>query len=100
MGAFFIRLFAPWRAGRFFEREEDFQQFLVQRNRFLNAVRVILFAVAAVGLILSYASDRKLYNYIAAGVPVHYMAEAAPCLLLTVNDSQYEAAMRTAYRAR
>ena len=62
MGAFFIRLFAPWRAGRFFEREEDFQQFLVRRNRFLNAVRVILFAVAAVGLILSYASDRKLYN--------------------------------------
>ena len=36
----------------------------------------------------------------AAGVPVHYMAEAAPCLLLTVNDSQYEAALRTAYRAR
>ena len=68
MGAFFIRLFAPWRAGGFFEREEDFRQFLVRRNRFLNAVRVILFAVAAVGLILSYASDRKLYNYIAAGV--------------------------------
>lgn len=36
----------------------------------------------------------------AAGVPVHHMAEAAPCLLLTVNDSQYEAALCAAYRAR
>lgn len=35
-----------------------------------------------------------------AGVPVHYLAEAKPCLLLIVNDSQYEAALKAAYAAR
>ena len=34
-----------------------------------------------------------------AGVPVHQMSGTAPCLLLTVNDSQYETALRAAYRA-
>ena len=32
-----------------------------------------------------------------AGVPVHHLAQAASCLLMTVNDSQYEAALRAAY---
>ena len=35
-----------------------------------------------------------------AGVPIHHMAEAAPCLLMVVNDSQYETALRAAYQAR
>ena len=35
-----------------------------------------------------------------AGVPVHQMSGTAPCLLLTVNDSQYETALRAAYQAR
>lgn len=91
MEAFFVRLFAPWRAGRFFEREEDFQQFLVRRNRFLNAVRVLLFVVAAVGLILSYASDRKLYNYIAAGVLVVALGIT---LVISENEKQLPEELR------
>lgn len=35
-----------------------------------------------------------------AGVPVHYLAEAKPCLLMIVNDSQYETALKAAYAAR
>ena len=35
-----------------------------------------------------------------AGVPIHHIAERAPCLLMAVNDSQYETALRAAYRAR
>ena len=33
----------------------------------------------------------------ANGVPVHYLADTRPCLLMIVNDSQYEAALRAAY---
>ena len=35
-----------------------------------------------------------------AGVPIHHMAERAPCLLMAVNDSQYETALQAAYQAR
>ena len=35
-----------------------------------------------------------------AGVPVHHLAESGPCLLLTVNDSQYRAALFAAYNAQ
>lgn len=34
-----------------------------------------------------------------AGVPVHYLADERPCVMLLVNDSQYEQALRAAYRA-
>ena len=64
---------------------------LVRRNRFLNAVRVILFAVAAVGLILSYASDRKLYNYIAAGVLVVALGIT---LVISENEKQLPEELR------
>lgn len=33
----------------------------------------------------------------ANGVPVHYLADTRPCLLMIVNDSQYDAALRAAY---
>ncbi len=33
----------------------------------------------------------------ASGAPVHYLAEARPCALMIVNDSQYETALRAAY---
>ena len=36
----------------------------------------------------------------AAGVPVHHMFTAGSCAVLTVNDSQYETALRAAYDAR
>lgn len=32
-----------------------------------------------------------------SGAPVHYLAEAWPCVLMAVNDSQYEAALAAAY---
>lgn len=35
-----------------------------------------------------------------AGVPIHHMIEAAQCLMMVVNDSQYEAALRAAYAER
>ena len=34
-----------------------------------------------------------------AGIPVHYLAQSGSCLLLTVNDAQYEDAVRAAYAA-
>ncbi len=36
----------------------------------------------------------------AAGVPVHYLAQTRPCVLMIVNDSQYETALRAAYSVR
>lgn len=33
-----------------------------------------------------------------AGVPVHHLAEIAPCLLMLVNDSQFETALKAACR--
>ncbi|MBQ1264797.1 MAG: aspartate kinase [Oscillospiraceae bacterium] len=33
-----------------------------------------------------------------AGVPVHHLAETTPCLLMLVNDSQYETALKAACR--
>ena len=35
-----------------------------------------------------------------AGVPVHELAQADACLLLIVNDSQFETALKAAYGAR
>ena len=35
-----------------------------------------------------------------AGVPVHELAHADACLLLIVNDSQFETALKAAYGAR
>ena len=54
-------------------------------------MRVILFAVAAVGLILSYASDRKLYNYIAAGVLVVALGIT---LVISENEKQLPEELR------
>ena len=36
----------------------------------------------------------------AAGVPVHHLIQMPPALLLCVNDSQYETALRAAYAAQ
>lgn len=46
------------------------------------------------------ATSRLISAIQGAGVPIHHMAERAPCLLMAVNDSQYETALRAAYRAR
>lgn len=55
MKDFFCRLFAPWRAGDQFESADAFYGFLLGRNKVLNVIRVVLFAVTMVLLILGYA---------------------------------------------
>ena len=50
MGSFMRKLFAPWTAGDCFDDLDDFYDFLLRRNKLLNAVRVVLFVVAAVCL--------------------------------------------------
>ena len=62
MGNFFCRLFAPWKAESCFDELDDFYDFLLRRNRALNAVRVLFFAVAAVCLMLGYAFEPQPYN--------------------------------------
>ena len=46
---------------------DDFYVFLLRRNKLLNAVRVVLFVVAAVCLMLGYAFDPQPYNSAAVG---------------------------------
>lgn len=70
MRDFFVKLFAPWKAAACFDAEAAFHGFLLGRNRALNAVRVVFFAVTLVCLILAYATDRAYFNYIAAGAMV------------------------------
>ena len=91
MGGFFIRLFAPWKAGTLFEREAEYQDFLLRRNRLLNAVRVVLFAAAAVMLMLAYATDRSFYNYIAAGAMVLALGAS---LVIIENEKQLPEELR------
>ena len=55
MKDFFCRLFAPWKAGDQFESADAFYGFLLGRNKVLNIIRVLLFAVTMVLLILGYA---------------------------------------------
>ncbi|MEI3130836.1 MAG: hypothetical protein V8S92_00840 [Oscillospiraceae bacterium] len=70
MGNFFCRLFAPWKAEGCFDELDDFYDFLLRRNRALNAVRVLFFAAAAVCLMLGYAFEPQPYNAVAVGALV------------------------------
>ena len=70
MGSFMRKLFAPWTAGDCFDDLDDFYVFLLRRNKLLNAVRVVLFVVAAVCLMLGYAFDPQPYNSVAVGALV------------------------------
>ena len=67
MKRFFCKLFAPWAAEDFFDDLNDYFAFLLRRNRVLNAVRVVLFLIAAVCLILGYAFEPQPYNSAAVG---------------------------------
>ena len=67
MGSFMRKLFAPWTAGDCFDDLDDFYDFLLRRNKLLNAVRVVLFVVAAVCLMLGYAFEPQPYNSVAVG---------------------------------
>lgn len=67
---FFCKLFTPWRAARFFDDVDDFYDFLLRRDRSLNAVRVVFFLIAAVSLMLGYAFEPQPYNAVAVGALV------------------------------
>ena len=67
MGSFMRKLFAPWTAGDCFDDFDDFYDFLLRRNKLLNAVRVVLFVVAAACLMLGYAFEPQPYNSVAVG---------------------------------
>ena len=58
MSDFFCKLFTPWNAAPLFDSEAKFHAF------------IILFAIAAVCLLVSYALDTRIGNYIAVGVLV------------------------------
>lgn len=70
MHSFFCKLFTPWKAERYFDDLDVFFEFLLRRNRALNTVRVIFFAIAAVCLMLGYAFDPQPYNSVAVGALV------------------------------
>lgn len=78
------KLFTPWSSADCFDSDEAFCAYLVRYDRVLNAVRVVLFLVAVVGLILSYATDRAQYNYVAAGV----MAVALGLSLIIIQNEK------------
>ena len=89
MGSFVRKFFAPWTAGDCFDDLDDFYDFLLRRNKLLNAVRVVFFliaaaclnralnavrvlffAAAAVCLMLGYAFEPQPYNSVAVGALV------------------------------
>ena len=70
MGSFFRKLFAPWTAEACFDELDDFYDFLLRRNKALNAVRVVFFLIAAACLMLGYAFEAQPYNSIAVGALV------------------------------
>ena len=69
------RLCTPWNAGGQFEDEDVFLAFLQKRCRALGGLRIILFALAAILLIVGYAMPSvQPYYYIAAAVLVLALA--------------------------
>lgn len=75
------KLFAPWLAGDTFEDDDAFFAYLVRYDKICNAVRVVLFAVAALALLIGYAaSDSVAYVH-----PWYTIAVAAMALALGVS---------------
>ena len=52
MGNFFCRLFAPWKAEGCFDELDDFYDFLLRRNRALNAFEPQPYNFLAVGALV------------------------------------------------
>ena len=55
MKDWFCRTFTPWRAAALFEDGDAWFAYLVRYDKVCNAIRVVLFAVAALMLIAGYA---------------------------------------------
>ncbi len=55
MKDFFCKLATPWRAGALFDGDAPYFRFLARYNRCCNFLRVLLFAGAAVMLLIGYA---------------------------------------------
>lgn len=91
MGSFFVKLFAPWKAEAEFEDEDAFRQFLLRRNRALNALRVVLFAAAAVCLLASYAFEIRTLDYAAVGALVVALGAT---LVIAENEKQLPEELR------
>lgn len=85
------KVFTPWLSGDCFDDEAAYQDYLVRYDRVLNAVRIALFLIAAVGLILSYATDQARYNYLAAGVLVVALGLS---LIIIQNEKQLPEELR------
>ena len=88
MKDFFRKLFTPWRAEDCFDDHEAYCRFLVQKDKRLNGVRVVLFVAAAILLMLGYAlSDevRNVWYYSAAGC---LAVALAVTLVVGANEKQ------------
>lgn len=93
MNKFFCKLFAPWKAERFFEALDDFYDFLLRRDRTLNAIRVVFFLIAAVSLMLGYAFEPQPYNSVAVGALVVALGLS---LVIIQNEKQLPPELRPA----
>ena len=82
------RTFTPWRAAALFEDRDAWFAYLVRYDKVCNAIRVVLFAVAALMLIAGYAmTDSVAYAH-----PWYTIALAAlvPALLISLLIAQNE----------
>lgn len=88
MKDWFCRTFTPWRAAALFEDGDAWFAYLVRYDKVCNAIRVVLFAVAALMLIAGYAmTDDVAYAH-----PVVYNCAggAGPAFLISLLIAQNE----------
>ena len=97
------RLFAPWRAEHTFDDLDAYFAFLVRYNKVMNAIRVILFAAAAVLLIVGYAVDDGAGGYSIAAIATHpfyliavavLVAALGASLVIIQNEKQLPQALQ------
>lgn len=68
MKSWLKKTFTPWKSASEFDSEDAFFAHLVRMNKALNAIRVILFAAAAVLLLLGYGADEPGAGYSIAAI--------------------------------
>lgn len=75
------KMFTPWLAGDCFADDDAFFAYLLRYNQVCNAIRVVLFVIAAVTLMIGYASS----DSVAFVHPWYTIAVAAMALALGVS---------------